>query len=134
MVYKQPTFSTLSMESSQPIHLSNILSEDYKHFESTYEQHPQEAKVVFSYVADLRAALQAFREATIGGGAKAGKMDKASEVSDATVDESLAERPDVASLPVLTDSGSVETEVCEIGAASAAAVVSGGGGGVEVVG
>ncbi len=55
------------MESSNPIvMIPNIFSEDYRHFEATCEQHPDAAKVVFGYVADLRAALQAFREATIG--------------------------------------------------------------------
>ncbi len=59
------------MESSNPIiPLPNLFSEDYKHFESTCKDHPEKAEVVFGYVADLRAALQAFREATTTVGSK----------------------------------------------------------------
>jgi hypothetical protein len=54
------------MESSTPVQFSKFLAEDYQHFEHTHLQYPQEAHVVFGRVSDLRAALQAFREATLG--------------------------------------------------------------------
>ena len=65
-VYKVQGLFTFRMESTQQVNLSNIFTEDYKHFESNFEKHPDEAKAVFGYVAELRAALQAFREATLG--------------------------------------------------------------------
>jgi len=60
-----------AMESSAPVQFSNILADDYQHFEHTHEQYPQEAQAVFGRMSELRAALQAFREATLGAKAEA---------------------------------------------------------------
>jgi hypothetical protein len=75
------------MESSNPIiMIPNLFSEDYKHFESTCMHHPEKAEVVFGYVANLRAALQAFREATIGSNVDANDTTTASpETPEAAV-------------------------------------------------
>jgi hypothetical protein len=53
----------LSMESSQPVQLSNVLSDDYKYFESNHSQYPLDAAAVFGSVEDLRRALSVFRDA-----------------------------------------------------------------------
>lgn len=50
------------MESSQSVQLSNVFSDDYKYFESNHVHYPMDAATVFGCVADLRVALQAFRE------------------------------------------------------------------------
>ena len=86
------------MESAQPVQLSNIFTEDYKHFETNFEKHPEEAKAVFGYVAELRAALQAFREATIGRVGGEEVENKAAEPESA----------DPASLLLGSSEGSVE--------------------------
>jgi hypothetical protein len=51
------------MESSQSVQLSNVISDDYKYFESNHIYYPVDAATVFGCVAELRVALQAFREA-----------------------------------------------------------------------
>jgi hypothetical protein len=51
------------MESSHPMQLSNVFSEDYEYFESNHVHYPTDAAAVFGCVADLRVALQAFRDA-----------------------------------------------------------------------
>ena len=53
------------MDSSPPplVRLSNVFSEDYEYFQSNHAQFPDSASTVFGCVADLRAALQAFRGA-----------------------------------------------------------------------
>jgi len=55
----------LEMESSQPIQLSNVFTDDYKYFESNHTLFPHNAATVFGCVAELRTALQAFREAVL---------------------------------------------------------------------
>ena len=118
-VYKVQCFFTFGMESAQPVHLSNIFTEDYKHFESNFEKHPDEAKAVFGYVAELRAALQAFREATLGKGE--GGSGHSSEVKEETnssggiesEEKKVAAEPDgadPASLLLGSVDGSVEHE------------------------
>jgi hypothetical protein len=92
------------MEATQPNQLSNILSEDYRHFEASHERYPLEAEQVFGRVADLRAALQAFREATLG--------DRKGVEEEDTVGGPIgAEKPDI-SQPALLPSaeGSVDQE------------------------
>ncbi len=53
------------MESSPPVQFPKLFADDYQHFEDSHEQYPQEAQAVFDRVSELRAALQAFREATL---------------------------------------------------------------------
>jgi hypothetical protein len=53
------------MESSPPVQFPKLIADDYQHFEDSHEQYPQEAQAVFDRVSELRAALQAFREATL---------------------------------------------------------------------
>jgi hypothetical protein len=83
-VYKVQGLFTFRMESTQQVNHLNIFTEDYKHFESNFEKHPDEAKAVFGYVAELRAALQAFREATLG---KAESEEESSHSSEGREEE-----------------------------------------------
>jgi hypothetical protein len=108
-VYKVQGFFTFRMESTQPVNLSNIFTEDYKHFESNFEKHPDEAKAVFGYVAELRAALQAFREATLGKAEGEEESRHSSEGKEEEPDK-VAEPggPDPASLLLGSADGSVE--------------------------
>jgi hypothetical protein len=111
-VYKVRCFFTFGMESAQPVHLSNIFTEDYKHFESNFEKHPDEAKAVFGYVAELRAALQAFREATLGKGGGEEESGYSSEVKEGANSSGGTEPDgaDPASLLLGSVDGSVEHE------------------------
>ena len=99
------------MESPQ---LSTVFSEDYQHFESIYDKHPQETRAVFSSLDELRSALRAFREATIG------LVEGDANASSAAVDDNnlktvgviSAVEPDVASCAVLASvSGSVDHDI-----------------------
>ena len=97
------------MESPQ---LSTVFSEDYQHFESIYDKHPQETRAVFSSLDELRSALRAFREATIG--LVEGDANASSAVVDdnKTVGVISAVEPDVASCAVLASvSGSVDHDI-----------------------
>jgi hypothetical protein len=102
LVYKSDGFVAFKMESTQPIRLSSILSEGYKYFEVTHEQYPDEAKQVFSRVADLCAALQAFKEATLGAKNREEGVEAAPEIAESAALLAASE-------------GSVEVETPAIG-------------------
>ena len=98
------------MESSQPVQLSNILSEDYRHFESIHGEHPQEAETVFGRMDDLRTALRVFREATVG--LERCKSGGSSEAIEIAADRPPLVEPDVASSAILGSAeGSIDQEI-----------------------
>ena len=97
------------MESPQ---LSTVFSEDYQHFESIYDKHPQETRAVFSSLDELRSALRAFREATIGLVEGDANASSAAVDDNQTVGVISAVEPDVASCAVLASvSGSVDHDI-----------------------
>ena len=115
-IYKSPVLCVFEMESSQPVQLTNILSEDYQHFELIHDKHPNEAGAVFSRMDDLRTALRVFKEATIGASVK-NECDELDVVDKNTteivaVDEQPTAEPDVAALAILGSAeGSVDQEI-----------------------
>jgi hypothetical protein len=58
-------YTPFVMELSWSVQFPKHLAYDYQHFETSHTQFPQEAQEVFSRLSELRAALQAFREATL---------------------------------------------------------------------
>lgn len=97
------------MESPQ---LSTVFSEDYQHFESIYDKHPQETRAVFSSLDELRSALRAFREATIGLVEGDANASSAAVDDNKTVGVISAVEQEVASCAVLASvSGSVDHDI-----------------------
>ena len=94
----------LSEHVQNNIQLSNVFSDDYKYFESNHAIHPTDAATVFGCVADLRAALQAFREAA---------QRSSKDIVIERTESSLAEHPSDIAEPALLASvdGSVDTGV-----------------------
>jgi len=117
-VYKRGMGVAFDMESSGPIQLPKLFSEDYSHFESTHDKYPVDAAAVFGCVADLRVALQVFREATIGGGGGVSEVFDSLKLNDegegvlmaepAVLEETASD--DAAAPSVLLAAGSVEDD------------------------
>ena len=84
---------------SPPIQLSTVFTDDFRFFEANHGQYPCDAAAVFGCVADLRAALQSFRETTQCSGERPRGGEEEEECADCGTTE-----------PALLPAGSTDEE------------------------